>query len=176
MMPANVLNFPTMKNIKYFLFYSFLCTGLLACAQSKYGVKNLYATYTVHLPGNVAVDKDGNTIATRDTLNVIYIETSSDEIQWKRAWKDEKTYSILITLITTSSLDVGVNKITNEKMILRAAEGNKLWELRLIPDEKKFAAPSKILPGEIILEGIYRGKKFTQKIGQQTELNSIPSV
>lgn len=176
MMPGNVLNFPTMNNIKYFLFYSFLCTGLLACAQSKYGVKNLYATYTVHLPGNVAVDKDGNTIATRDTLNVIYIETSSEEIQWKAAWKDDKNYSIITTLITTSTLDAGIKKMTNKKMILQASKGNKLWELRLIPDGGKLATPSKILPGEIILQGIYRGKKFTQKIGQQTELNSIPSV
>jgi len=176
MIPGNGLNFPTMNNIKYFLFYSFLCSGLLACAQSKYGVKNLYATYTIHLPGNIAVDKDGNAVSTRDTLNVIYIETSSDEIHWQMAWKDDKTYSILTTLITTSTLDAGIKKMTNKKMILQASKGNKLWELRLIPEEKKFATPTKILPGEIILEGIYRGKKFTQKIGHQTELNSIPSV
>ena len=85
MMPGNVLNFPTMNNIKYFLFYSFCALVYLLVLNRNMGLKNLYATYTVHLPGNIAVDKDGNTIATRDTLNVIYIETSSEEIQWKRA-------------------------------------------------------------------------------------------
>jgi hypothetical protein len=176
MIPGNALNFPSMKNIKYLLFYSFLCTGLLACAQSKYGVKNLYATYTVHMPGNVSIDKDGNTIATRDTLNVIYVETSSEEIHWKAAWKNGKNYSIITALITTSTLEAGIKKMTNKKMILQASKGNKLWELRLIPEEKKIESPFKILPGEIILQGMYLGKKFTQKIVQQTELNSIPSV
>jgi len=150
--------------------------SLFACAQSKYAVKNIYATYTVHLPGNIPIDKDGNAISTRDTLNVIYIETTSEEIQWKMAWENDKTYPIITTLIATSTLDAGINKMTNEKMILRAAKGNKLWQLRLVPGEKNISAPSKILPGEIILQGIYRGKKITQKITKQIELIAIPSV
>lgn len=164
-----------MSSIRYFLLYSSLSINLFACAQSKPAVKNIYATYTEHLPGNIPVDRNGNTISTRDTLNVIYIETTSEKIQWNIAWKNDKNYSILATLIT-SPFDAGVNKITNKKMILRSAKGNKLWQLQLVPGEKKSSAPFNILPGEIILQGIYHGEKITLKIAKQTELSSMPSV
>ncbi|MEP6928064.1 MAG: hypothetical protein ABI834_10525 [Ginsengibacter sp.] len=165
-----------MINIKYLLFYSFMCVSLLSCAQSKHLIKNIYATYSVHLPGNVAVDRNGNSISLTDTLSIIYIETASEKIHWFHAWKGAKDYSIITTLITELPFNAGTNKMTNEKIILRSTKGNKLWKLQLVPGEKFFMAPLKILQGEIILQGIYHGKKITQKIFKQIELVSIPSV
>ena len=161
--------------IKYLLLYSLLCISLLSCAQSKHLVKNIYATYTVHLPGNIAVDKNGNSISPGDTLNIIYVATTG-QIHWTRAWKDGKDYSVIKTLITESPFDAGTNKMTNEKIILHSTEGNKLWKLQLVPVENFFLAPLKTLPGEIILQGTYHGIKITQKIIRQTEIVSVPSV
>ena len=161
---------------KYLLFYSLLCISLWSCAQSTRLVKKVLATYTVHIPGNIAVDRDGNSISQGDTLNVIYIETASEKIQWTKAWKDGKNYTIIKTLLTGSSFDAGTNKLTNEKIILHVTGRNKLWKLQLIPEEKFFLAPLKALPAEIILQGIYHGKKITQKIDKQTEIVGIPSV
>ncbi|MGZ4048512.1 MAG: hypothetical protein ACXVNN_04060, partial [Bacteroidia bacterium] len=161
-----------MINIKYLLFYSFLIVSLYACAQSKYSIKNIYAVYEVHLPGNIAVDQNGNEIPSRDTLNFIYVETSTDKIQWDMAWKNDKNYSILSRLIDTNFIDAGTDKITNESMIIHASAGNKLWQLQLITSEKKIPAPVNILGGEILLQGIYNGKKILQKIKKQVELNS----
>ena len=165
-----------MINIKYLLFYSLLCISLLSCAQSKHLVKNVYATYTVHLPGNIAVDRNGNSISSGDTLNTIYVETTTGQIRWTRARKDGKDYSVIKTLITESPFDAGTNKMTNEKIILHSTEGNKLWKLQLVPEEKFFLTPIKTLQGEIILQGMYHGKKITQKIFKQIEIVSIPSV
>ena len=165
-----------MIHIKYLLFYSLLCISLLSCAQSRHLVKNVYATCTVHLPGNIAVDRNGNSISPGDTLNIIYVETTTEKIHWTRAWKDGKDYSVIKTLITESPFDAGTNKMTNEKIILHSTKGNKLWKLQLVPGEKFFLAPLKTLPGEIILQGMYHGKKITQKIFKQTEIVSIPSV
>ena len=165
-----------MINIKYLLFYSLLCISLLSCAQSKHLVKNVYATYTVHLPGNIAVDRNGNSISSGDTLNTIYVETTTGQIHWTRAWKDGKDYSVIKTLITESSFDAGINKMTNEKIIMHSTGGNKLWKLQLVPGENFFLAPLKTLRGEIILQGMYHGKKITQKIFKQIEIVSIPSV
>ena len=165
-----------MISIKYLLFYSLLSVSLLSCAQSKHLVKNVYATYTVHLPGNIAVDRNGNSISPGDTLNTIYVETTTGQIRWTRARKNGKDYSVIKTLITESPFDAGTNKMTNEKIILHSTEGNKLWKLQLVPGEIFFIAPLKTLRGEIILQGMYHGKKITQKIFKQIEIVSIPSV
>ena len=165
-----------MINIKYLLFYSLLCISLLSCAQSKHLVKNVYATYTVHLPGNIAVDRNGNSISPGDTLNTIYVETTTAQIHWTRAWKNGKDYSVIQTLITESPFDAGTDKMTNEKIILQLTGGNKLWKLQLVPEENLLLTPVKTLPGEIILQGIYHGTKMVQKIFKQTEIVSVPSV
>jgi hypothetical protein len=164
-----------MIHIKYRVLYSLLCISVLSCAQSKHLVKKVYATYTVHLPGNIMVDKNGNSISRGDTLNVVYVVTLG-QIHWARAWKNGRNYSVIQTLITETPFEAGINKMTNEKIILHSTNGNKLWKLQLVPEEKFFLAPLKTLPGEIILHGIYHGKKIIQKILQQTEIASIPSV
>ena len=164
-----------MIRLKYCLFYSFLSIGFFACAQSKYAIKNIYAIYKVHLPGNIRVDENGNEIPSRDTVNLIYIESPTEGIHWDTAWKNGKTYSILPTLIDTGSFDVGTNKMTNENMIIHAAAGDKLWQLQLIVSEKRIQQPVTILQNEILLQGTYNGKRILQKIKNQVELNSIPS-
>src|SRR5258708_6933390 len=121
-----------MINIKYLLFYSFLTVSLYACAQSKYLIKNIYAVYQVHLPGNVAVDQNGDEIPSRDTINIIYIEASAEKIQWNMAWKNDKNYSIMSRPIDTNYINVGTNKITNENIIIHTSAGNKLRQLQLI--------------------------------------------
>jgi hypothetical protein len=164
-----------MIRFKYFIFYSFLGTGLLACAQSKYSIKNIYAIYKVHLPGNIAVNENGNEISARDTVNLIYIESTAQDIHWNNAWKNGKTFTILPTLIDSNSYDIGTKKMTNENMIIHSSRGNKLWQLQLIVSDEAIKQPEKLLQDEILLEGMYQGKKIFQKIEKQVELNSIPS-
>ena len=164
-----------MIRLKYLLFYSFLSTGFLACAQSKYSIKNIYAVYKVHLPGNIALNENGNEIPARDTVNLIYIESPAKDIHWNNAWKNGKTFSILPTLIDSNSYNIGTKKMTNDNMIIHSSNGNKLWQLQLITSDEIIPQPEKLSQGEILLEGIYQGKKILQKIEKQVELNSIPS-
>ena len=164
-----------MIRLKYFLFYSLLGTGFLSCAQSKYSIKNIYSVYKVHLPGNIAVDENGNEIPSRDTINLIYLESPTQNIHWTNAWKNGKTFSILPALIDSNSYDIGTKKMTNENMIIHSSGGNKLWQLQLIASDETMPQPEKLLRDEILLEGIYQGKKILQKVEKQVELNSIPS-
>ena len=138
-------------------------------------VKKAIAIYTVHLPGNVAVDANGNSLSKSDTLNIIYLETGPGNIHWKKAWKDNQYYSVIVTVIMQPSVDAGVDKKTNEKISLRAMDGNTLWKLSLVADGKFHPSSSKNSNSEIVLTGIYHGKKITQKIGAPREVNSIPS-
>ncbi|HWH62457.1 MAG TPA: hypothetical protein VNS50_04265 [Ginsengibacter sp.] len=164
-----------MIHIKYFLFYSFVSIGFISCAQSKYSIKNVVAVYKVHLPGNIAVDENGKEIDSRDTINFIYIETSTPGIQWEMAWKNGMNYSIVPILIDSNYFDAGTNKMTNENMILHAEAGSELWQLQLILLDVKNPPPSVVAPDEILLTGLYKGEKIIQKIKKQVELNSNPS-
>jgi hypothetical protein len=164
-----------MIRIKYFLFYSFVSIGFFACAQTKYAIKNIYAIYKVHLPGNIALDENGKEISSRDTLNFIFIESPTKGIHWDTAWKNGKTYFILPTLIDTNSFDAGTVAMTNQNMVIHTSGNNKLWQLQLILSERSVPPPSELVPGEILLRGIYQGKRIFQKVKNQLELNSTPS-
>ena len=164
-----------MISIKNLLLSSFLCLGIFTYAQSKHIIQNIVATYSVHLPGNIPVDRTGKSMLRQDTVYVIYIETASKEIRWSMAFHNDKSYSIITTLID-KYINVGTIKSSGENMILRAKSGNKLWQLQLVPGEKKLPDHTHLFRGEILLQGIYHGKKITQKFYKQTELISIPSV
>src|SRR6185312_12800498 len=141
-----------MIRLKHFLFYSFLSTGFFACAQTKYSIKNIHAFYKVHLPGNIAVTENGDEIPSRDTINLVYIESSSKEMYWKNAWKNGKTFTILSTLIDSGSYDIGTKKTTNENMIIHSTAGSKLWQLQLITSDETIPPPEMTLQDEILLE------------------------
>ena len=161
--------------LKYFLFYSFLSTGFIACSQSKYSIKNIYAVYKVHLPGNIAINENGNEIPSRDTVNLIFIESHGKDMHWSNAWKNGKSFSILPTLIDSGTYNIGTKKMTNENMIIHSSSGNKLWQLQLIATDQTIPQPEKLSRDEILLEGIYQRKTILQKVKTQIELNSIPS-
>lgn len=164
-----------MHKLKYFVCYCLLSLGLFACAQSRPPIKNISATYREVLPGNMPVDANGNEISARDTINFIYVETAADGIQWNAAWKNDKTYSIICDLIDTNYFDAGINKITSNKITIQVSPGNKLWQLRLIPSEKRMSPPKEIAKGAILLQGTFGGKKMLKVISEQVEINSIPS-
>lgn len=160
---------------KYFTCYFLLALNLFACAQTKFPVKSIYATYNVVLPGNIGLDSNDREIPARDTVNFIYIETPAKNIQWNAAWKNYKTYSVLFERIESNSIDAGVSKIINKKIIIQASSANNLWKLRLIPSEKEILPPEEIAPGEILLQGTYKGQKIFRLIPKQAEVISIPS-
>jgi hypothetical protein len=162
-----------MRCSKYILFYSLLCFCFCSCAQTRKAIINIYATYTVRMPGNMAVDEKGNYLSKADTLITVYVD-AKEEIKWEKAWRNEKEYSI-ITQLLPSSTEVGVQP-DNEKLIIQANKGNKLWQLRLIPGENKSLPPVTLIHNQILLIGEYNGKKITQIISEQTELVRIPSV
>ena len=113
------------RQILLFL-YSFLGITLFTFAQSNSPIKNIYAVYMVHIPGNIPVDRNGNAISTFYTSTIIYVESTPTFILWVKVWKNNKSYSLPSTPIANSYLDVGTKTTSNEKMIIRVTKENKL--------------------------------------------------
>lgn len=164
-----------MNYARLFLFYPSLMMGLFACAQSKFSIRHLYAVFQVHLPGNVAVDKNGNEIAPRDTVLFVYIETPTRGIHWQTAWENGKTFSINARVLDTSDFNAGTFTETNENLMLHAASGNRLWQLQLIWSDQNEEAPKSLAHDEILLRGYFRGKVIWERVPNMGELNVIPS-
>ena len=157
-----------MKNIFLILFLSL---NLSLFSQKNSSVIHIYAYYERRMPGNITVEEKGKPIQKGESvIDLIYIETSSDEIKWETGWKNGKAFSINTIPITQIPYRVGIKKSNKEKIILTPAKGNQLWQLELQPAERQKNSPIKAKKGEIILKGRYRGKIILKKINTGIEL------
>ena len=160
-----------------FIFFCLVCFSLTAYTQTKYGIKHIYAFSREHIPGIVAVDKNGTPLQIGpDTINTIFMEISGHPAQWNTAWKNGNTYSIAMKQLTELPFLVGSMKEGDEEVILAPAKGNQLWRIDLELAEHNISAPKKMKPGEIMLRGKYGKQVIIQKIERQVMLRSIPSV
>jgi hypothetical protein len=150
---------------------------LFVICQTDYGIKKIRAYYEEHMPGNIPVGENGKALRKYPIVtHRIYVETTGKtNIKWVNAWKNSKTFSINTTEITSMPFEVGKKKATEEKIVLNATKGNKLWQLELT-DATNIKCPLKANSTEIILQGIYKGKKIYKRIASETELYVIPSV
>lgn len=146
-----------------------------SCAQSKNLVKKVYAFYVERPPGNIPSIPS---LIRTDTINTIYLETTTRLINWDTATRRNVAYLIKAVLLDQSAFEVGRIKATNEKIIITPAKGLFLWQLWLEPIEPVLEVPGtqKSAQTEIILKGEYKGKRLVQKVGKIIELAGIPSV
>jgi hypothetical protein len=160
------------------ILFSFLITcSLTGCAQGKYGIKKIDAFWKEQVPGNIPVDANGESLYTGpDTLHTVYIETNGQKIEWDKAWKNGKAYSITTTLITTFPVETGIEKATGKKNRISPAKGNQLWVLHLMPIMPKTEVPGYIKTRQMVIRGKYGSKTITQIVKKETELSTLPSV
>jgi hypothetical protein len=157
--------------MKHIISAFLLLLHLSLFSQQDYPVIHIYAYYEQHLTGNIRVDeKEKPTPQGISIIDLIYVETSSDEIKWEAGWKNRKTFFVRASLIAQTPYEVGRKKSNKEKIILTPAKGNKLWQLELQPADRQIISPVKAKKGEIILKGKYRGKTILKKVNPWIEL------
>lgn len=140
-------------------------------------VKKIYATYTVQQPGNIPVDPDGNPLPLPRTVNyVVYVETSTGDVNWDEAWIDGGHYKVNAILLKEGPFDAGVNVSTGRKMIINPSKNNQLWQLELQRDYKDNNDSLNKLKGELILQGNFKGKKVIHKTSDLVEIEGFAAV
>ena len=166
-----------MRKIRYILIVLLCFNCFVSYAQAKYDVRNIYGFYRERLPGNIPVDGNGNhSYKVPDILITIYIETSGKGPDWVMAWRNGKNYTISLTQVSKTPLEVGINKKTGNKIVLSPPTGNKLWQLDLMQNDKRIYPPQKTKQGEVLLSGKYQGKTIFRKIGSLIQLTTFLSV
>lgn len=159
--------------MKVLLLYVLLCVQFFSCAQVHSISKKMIATYTVHNPGNIAVDDSGNELNGKNIIPVVYLETTSKDLHLEKALLDKSEYVVTQQLVSSQPYLAGINFKTNEKVMAQPDKNNFLWRIEIAPISLKTNSEYQI--DTIILKGKYQGKVFEQKITDWIELSELPT-
>ncbi|MEO6869461.1 MAG: hypothetical protein ABI168_07440 [Ginsengibacter sp.] len=146
---------------------------LISCSQVHNISQKTIGTYTVQIPGNIAVDAAGNELTPSKINAVIYMETTSKDLTLQTALLGNLDYEVTLQQINTLPFLAGTNFKTNEKILVNAAKNNFLWRIELAPFPMKKNTLNQV--DTILLKGMYEGKHFEQKITNWVELAGIPN-
>ena len=165
----------------HLLISTILITCLASCAQNKYLSEetqaDVFATFTVQMPGNIPVDAHGNEIEEpRAKKYTVYLETSSAENTWIDAWIGNEHFTLESGIVENFPFNAGTKKSTDQKIMIARKQDNFLWQLKLHPAYDQKTAPEKVSGNVIILQGNKDGKKVTRQINKIIEIEALPAV
>ena len=163
-----------MRNCKILLLVLLIAVAATSCAQPAF-VQNVQAYTALKKLGRMPVNLEGMEVSPeQQKLTTVYIETKSANPKWGNATINNQSYNVVASAIK-SPVEIGVNKITNKKVIVKAKPGNKLWLLELTPSDDK-APKANSDTNKIIIRGKNNNKPFDIKVKKVTELELPDAV
>lgn len=179
------------RQIHVCLIILFMLLFMSVTAQVKIMVKKTYAFYVEATHGNfpkggindietiqndsIPLVKESTIIIStvkKDTTIIVFIETTSQVIQWETAWQNKNQF--IITAIPVKSFPFHAGFVKNgRELVISPVKGNYLFELQLSQAEGSILSPTKITIDKIILKGKYNKKSFIFKTEQLKELIPI---
>ena len=171
----------------------FLLLFMYIGAQVKTVVKKSYAFYFETIHGNFpkggindieTIQNDSSPLiqkpailipaVKKDTSIVVFIETTTQSIQWETALQNKQQF--IITVIPLKSFPFYAGFVKNgRELVISPAKGNYLFELQLLLPTAGLLSTQKITKDKIILKGKYKKKFFTIKTQLLKELIPLPA-
>ena len=166
-----------MKNFFVFFIIGWLMLTFSACAQTSF-IKRASAYASERKTGTEMLDDNGSPAQRLPTSQyTVYIELSGEAPEWKNAWYNYQMFSITATKVELSMVDVGINRKTGKREIIKPAnKGNELWQLDLLPVNPSSKQPVKTKPGEVLLKGLRNQKMFYYKVPKTVFLQTPDAV
>ncbi len=156
-----------------FVFVYAVLLALPACSQVKNSVVKSDAYYRIPRPGTIQVDESGEPVKSRrDSVFYLYVETVAGNIEWQRAWKGQRSFSLIATkLAANAQAPAGLKQ--DEQPANRASKpGSTLWQIELSDDQQRTPAPQPVQGPEILLSGKKDGRLFYVRTKTLSELPS----
>ena len=157
---------------KTFFLFTLCVFGLLSvCGQTNKQLVRAQGYFTVPTRGTIAVDDNGRPLDPgRDSVFVLIVETKSNAIKWERAWKDGRSFSLLVSKISGKET-LGRSR-AGENIEMAPGKGNTLWKIELADDAQKRKAPERMAHHDILVQAKSGNKSFFISIKSITELAS----
>lgn len=142
---------------------------LPACAQTRPGIRNGYAYFKPHLPGNIMADDAGNPVQPGlQVTRFIYLEAdSSFRPVVESVGYNGQDYPAAAFPVTEAVVNIGIKKTDNRPVVLRPGKGSRIWRVELTGAGP---APSGQSLTGIQLKGTNGGKAFTFPLKKEEEL------
>lgn len=150
---------------KYFLrtIAGFFCAMFLlsSCSSSGKVIKQLQAFSVTVYPGIIAVDENGKEMPVNSqTKYLVYAVTGSDKIKWDSAWVNGRAYTITAEKMSpTPVFEVGVEKLTGNKITIATSETEQLYLLHLSPVSTTKSTETELLR-ELLIRAVYKRKEL----------------
>jgi hypothetical protein len=156
------------------IIFSFL--ALFTIAQKRPPVKLLRTLAEIKYPGNIPIDDNGQPLRSGpDTSFTMIIETGKENIKWGKAYYNSHVYTVIATLLKPTGYFVK-EKGSAKTLKFKAAKGNQLWRLELVPYDAYKKIPAGLNKDEFMLQLLY-GKKSLRLVRKSfTEIEAPPSV
>lgn len=99
------------------------------CRTQQSFVKKLHSFYIEKKSGTVKLPETDSDNFMNDTLLVVYVEATTNDLKWDSAVIKGKHYRIIPQLITTGTYEAGFNE-KGEPVILKVSDGHYLYQLQ----------------------------------------------
>jgi len=99
------------------------------CRTQQSFVKKLHSFYIEKKSGTVKLPVTDTDAGMNDTLLVVYVEATRNDLKWDSAVINGKQYRVIPQLITTGIFEVGFNE-KGDPVVMKVAEGHHLYQLQ----------------------------------------------
>lgn len=129
------------------------------------------------LPGTIMKDEKGDPVPAKPiTLVLVFAETKSNEVLWDTAWFEHKAWKLIPAIAEKGLFEVGLQKMNDEKVVIKADSGFFLYQLYLEPINRSFALPEQYEEGKILLKGRYRNHIFYRKAETPRQIRAFDAM
>jgi len=160
--------------MKYLLFFLASYASYASFGQSTCPVKRGYAFYTVHMPGTIRVDEQGNQVRPDPMVErVIYLEAAPS----LKIMPDSVLYGSRYSKLSTErlkGLQVNAGKQSGDGKYFKftARKGYVLWKLQLETMSERSGAPLNCR--QIVIRTKQGGRTCKFYLYKETELEGMP--
>lgn len=142
-----------------------------ACRTQQSFVKKVHSFYIEKKSGTVKLPVTDTDAAMNDTLLVVYVEATANDLKWDSAVINGKQYRVIPQLITSGIFEAGFNE-KGAPVVMKVAEGHHLYQLQF----EAISLQNLKSPEKAIIH--YRHKKKQYKVVLQPPvlLQQLPPV
>lgn len=126
--------------------------------------------------GTVQQESGDKGIEKPDTVIIIYAEVTSDSIQWRNVFFQNREYTVFVQRMNNNSFEAGFLPETGKPQIITAANGRMLYQLQLQLKGKEISeqksSPNTNKP---IIHFSYKNKAFNTSTNEPVFLLQRPA-
>lgn len=99
------------------------------CRTQQSSVKKVHSFYIEKKSGTAKHPVTDTDAVMNDTLLIVYVETTTNDLKWDSAFIKGKQYRVIPQLITTGVFEAGFNE-KGAPVVMKVAEGHHLFQLQ----------------------------------------------